>query len=429
MKGLKIKIQALLLCGVLITGLFSSCASDENIDNGNKVNAGDKVLTLTLNTPKATTTSGAKTRATNMTQADITTKGTENKINRLTIGIFSSDGNTVRTIQELSSGTTSPSFSTSGATTTATLVTNSLKDGDKVLVAANAPTGTFNGCTTASSFQSKAIAIDVALTTPATDPADITKEATDNLPMYGDATTNTDPSVSGNGVIVAPVSPSTTYTAKVDVQHQLAKITLASLTVDFDPNGPYKSATFQPTSFFLLNVPQTLSFSNDASTGSTDFLHGWAAADGTTTPTVSTFKKYLGTDIFSTSYGAMSGTKTINPNNIFYTIPNSNTTNNTKLVIGGEFDADGSGSAASPTTVYYPVNINWVYDKTKTPADVPAESGSVAKQVYPNKNYKCLVTIKTMGAKSPSDKIDPEAASITVSVLSFTDVTQNTSFE
>ena len=106
MKGLKIKIQALLLCGVLITGLFSSCASDENIDNGNKVNAGDKVLTLTLNTPKATTTSGAKTRATNMTQTDIGTK--ENQINLLTIGIFKVNGDgttTVRTIQELPSGT------------------------------------------------------------------------------------------------------------------------------------------------------------------------------------------------------------------------------------------------------------------------------------------------------------------------------------
>ena len=426
MKGLTIKIQTLLICGVLITGLFSSCASDENVETGIKVNPGDKVLTLTLNTPK-TTTSGAKTRATNMTQADITTKGTENQINRLTIGIFSSDGNTVRTIQELSSGTTSPSFSTSGATTTATLVTNSLAAGDKVLVAANAPTGTFNGCTTASSFQSKAIAIDVALTTPATGTADITKEATDNLPMYGDATTNT--SVSDNGVIVAPVSPSTTYTAKVEVQHQVAKITLSSLTVAFDQTGPYKSATFQPTSFFLLNVPQTLSFSNDASTGSTDFLHGWAAADGTTTPTVRTFKKYLGTDIFSTSYSAMSGTITINPNNVFYTIPNSNTTTNTKLVIGGEFDADGSGTSASPTTVYYPVNINWVYDKTKTPVEGPAESGSVAKQVYPNKNYSCKVTIKTKGATSPSDKIDPEAASITVTVLPFTPVPQDTSFE
>ncbi|WP_025883800.1 fimbrial protein [Segatella paludivivens] len=344
MKGLTIKIQALLLCGVLITGLFSSCASDENIDNGNKVNAGDKVLTLTLNTPKATTTSGAKTRTTSMTA-----NTTEDQINRLTIGIFSSDGNTVRTIQELSSGTTTGTYSTASGITTATMVTNSLQAGDIVLVAANAPTGTFKGCTKASDFTAKSIAIDVALATPA-GAADLTKEAMDNIPMYGDAST----SGTGNGVIVAPTGTATTYTATVKIQHQLAKITLNTLGVAFDQNGPYKAATFKPTSFFLINVPDNLNFNAAVWNGSTA---QWQGFDNTTTAGKATYKEYLGTGAITT-YSPLAVNASITPNtpiDIFYTIPNSDATNNTKLVIGGDFSSDGS----STTPVYYPVNINW----------------------------------------------------------------------
>lgn len=412
MKGLKIKIQALLLCGVLITGLFSSCASDENIDNGNKVNAGDKVLTLTLNTPKATTTSGAKTRVTNMTA-----NTTEDQINRLTIGIFDAAGTTVRTIQELSSNPTSGTtgtFTTDGVAkkTTATLVTNSLAADDQVLVAVNAPSGTFNGCASVTGFEGKAISLEVALATPKSGTVGAA-EATDNIPMYG------------KGTITGPVSPATTYTSVVAVQHQLAKITLNTLGVAFDQNGPYKSATFTPTSFFLINVPDDLKFNSDAWSGSTSMWQGWDTSNS------GTYKEYLGTGPITTT--PLAGTASVTPNtpiNVFYTMPNSDVTNNTKLVIGGKFDSDGSGTSA-PTTVYYPVNINWVYDtdsKTSGPAD-GGKGGPTAKAVYPNKNYICNITIKTKGADSPNTTIDPEDVSVTVTVTPFVEATQTTVFE
>lgn len=425
MKGLKIKIQALLLCGVLITGLFSSCASDENIDNGNKVNAGDKVLTLTLNTPKATTTSGAKTRVTNMTA-----NTTEDQINRLTIGIFDAAGTTVRTIQELSSnptiGTTG-TFFTDGTKkeTTATLVTNSLADGDMVLVAVNAPTTTFNGCTKASDFEDKTIAIDAALATD--DKKNIgTAEAKNNIPMYG----------SGN--IIKPATGSTTYTANVNVNHQLAKITLSDLAVAFDPNGPYKNAIFTPTSFFLINVPEDLKFNSDAWSGSTIIYHG-------NDDKATTYKEYLGTGSVTVSplQVAASKTSSVTLNKFFYTMPNSDVANNTKLVICGTFDSDGDGTPdpgntfdsngdGTPDTnpVYYPVNINWVYD-TATKKSGPADKavGIIAKQVSPNKNYICNVKIKTKGAASPTATIDPEDVSVTVKVASFDNVSQETVFE
>lgn len=424
MKGLKIKIQALLLCGVLITGLFSSCASDENIDNGNKVNAGDKVLTLTLNTPKATTTSGAKTRATNMTQTDIGTK--ENQINLLTIGIFKVNGDgttTVRTIQELPSGTGTNKFSTDASTgnSTATLVTNSLAAGDEVLVAANAPTGTFNGCMTEAEFMSKGIiAIDAALATPATTPNN-NQEAIDNIPMFSAAA----------GTIVAPTSPATTYTtaSNIALQHQLAKITVGKIKVDFPQSGPYKSATFQPTSFFLINVPNDLIFNKDAwTTAATSYWQGCSKD-----PSAADYKKYLGTDIFTTPYSALKystndAENSITPNSVFYTIPNYSDANNTKLVIGGEFNPDPSNASNHATTVYYPVNINWVYTAA-TKSSAPAQSGTVAKKVYPNRNYTCNIFIKTKGADSPNTTIDPEDVSVTVTVTGFSDVSQDTTFE
>lgn len=414
MKGLKIKIQTLLICGVLITGLFSSCASDENIDNDNKVNAGDKVLSLTINTPKATTTSGAKTRATNLTGSN----ADEDQINRLTIGIFDQTGTTVRTIQELTVGTGAGYFSTPTGTpntTTATLVTNSLANNDQVLVAVNAPVEKFNGCTNVNDFEAKTIDLDVALATSSTG-STAPSEATNNIPMFGSG------SIAASG---------TTFTASVNVQHQLAKITVGTVKVNFAQNGPYAKATFQPTSFFLINVPSDLAFSTVAfpAVNPTSFFHGWAASTST-----SDLKAYLGTDIFSTPYSALKystlvAENSISPNSILYTMPNNVTDHNTKLVIGGEFNPDPSNVSNHSTTVYYPVNINAVYNKSTKQFDPATNGGPNAKSVYPNKNYICTVNIMTKGAALPTDQIDPEAVSVDVTVTPFVPVTQTTDFE
>ncbi|MDN5554401.1 fimbrial protein [Prevotella sp.] len=402
MKGLKIKIQALLLCGVLITGLFSSCASDENIDNGNKVNAGDKVLTLTLNTPKATTTCGAKTRVTN-------TDGTgsaENQINRLTIGIFASDGS-VRTIQEITSGST-PAFTTASNITTATITTNSLAAHDSVFVAVNAPVGTFNGVLTKDAFL-KTIEIDAALTTKSDGTSSGNAEAMDNIPMFGKC----DVAASG-----------THYTADLSVSHLLAKITLAKITVAFDPTGSYSAATFQPTSYFLINVPNYLRFYDVGwGTGSTTTLwHGWADATSSSNPANTAYKEYLGTGPLATQ-PVLTGTSTfLEPKNVFYTIPTSDATgvNNTKLVICGLFSPDGTSDAKK--TVYYPVNINYV-------TSTQAAAEGTAKRVYANKNYTCNVTIKTKGADTPTANLDPNDIDVKVTVTGFVNIDQDTTFE
>lgn len=401
MKGLKIKIQALLLCGVLITGLFSSCASDENIDNGNKVNAGDKVLTLTLNTPKATTTSGAKTRVTN-------TDGTgsaENKINRLTIGIFASDGS-VRTIQEITSGST-PAFTTASNITTATITTNSLAATDSVFVAVNAPVGTFNGVLTKDAFL-KTIEIDAALTTKSDNTSSGNAEAMDNIPMFGKC---------------AVAASGTHYTADLSVSHLLAKITLAKITVAFDPTGSYSAATFQPTSYFLINVPNYLRFYDVGwGTGTTTTLwHGWVDATPSSNPANTAYKEYLGTGPLATQPVLTRTSTPLEPKNVFYTIPTSDPTgnNNTKLVICGLFSPDGTTTA---TPVYYPVNINYV-------TSTQAAAEGTAKRVYANRNYTCKVTIKTKGADTPTANLDPNDIDVKVTVTDFAPINQDTTFE
>lgn len=411
MKGLKIKIQALLLCGVLITGLFSSCASDENIDNGNKVNAGDKVLTLTLNTPQATTNSGAKTRATN-------TDGTgsaENQINRLTIGIFAPDDavnhtpGVVRTIQEITTGST-PGFTTDAShITSATIVTNSLSSDDSIFVAVNAPVGTFSKVQNRTDFL-KSIEIDAALTT-GSNGSTPSVEAMDNIPMFGKCK------------IAIPSGGSTHYTATLSASHLLAKITLAKITVAFDAAGPYSAATFQPTSYFLINVPNYLRFYDVGwGTGSTATLwHGWADATPTSNPANTAYKVYLGTGPLATQPVLTRTSTPLEPKNVFYTIPTSDATgdNNTKLVICGLFSPDGIVTAKP---VYYPVNINYV-------TSTQAAAEGTAKRVYANRNYTCKVTIKTKGADTPTANLDPNDIDVKVTVTGFAPIDQDTTFE
>ena len=399
MKNLKqfnFKLQALLLCGICSCGIFSSCSKE---DIGNKTGSAiGNQLVLTINT------ANPGSRATNLTPTAGETPGddeNENQINRLTVGVFSSDGNTVRTIQEYTeSGSNTFSTSLDGTTTTATVTTTSLAKDDQVLVAVNAPTGLFSSVQKSSDFN-KVISIDRALATSSAETSSTLTEAADNIPMYGFST-------------IAQAKDGS-YSSAVSVQHQVAKVTVVSVGVDFDPNGPYKNATFQPTAFFLTNVPDNLNFTLAAATGSSTLYQG---GDNTAT----TYKAYLGTGDLGTTYTALKGTASVDINKFFYTMPNNVVANNTKLVIKGKFSADGSAIGDATPEVYYPVNINWVYNGV-----VP--DGGTAKIVSPNKNYKCTVTIKTKGALTPTASLDPESASILVTVSKFDDVNQSTEFD
>lgn len=404
-----------LLLAVALTGLSSCSSSDDVTSDPTNTKSGESRLTLTISTPVAKTSSAkGNSFAMGSRATDITTDPTATKeqvINRITVGIFTSDGGTVRTIQELSSGNGnagSGTYTQSGASATAHIVTNSLVTGDLILVACNAPTGTFHGVQTAAQFKAKTEDIDNSLATEFSGTAG--KSLVDNnIPMYGSAKLEAD----GNN-----------FKASVPVNHQTAKVTLTSLTVDFDQNGAYKDASFTPTQIFLINVPNDLKFDTDAATGTSTLLQGYDNSNK------DTYKEYLSTSVFSNGKelkGVATATSTakFGSTYYFYTMPNSKTGTNerTKLVIEGTFKS--STSDTKGTTVYYPVPLNANYEN----GTASAAEGSTLFAVQANKNYQCKVTIKTKGALHPTDDVTPQQAAITVTVVPFTGFEQHTVFE
>ena len=423
MKALtKIGIGFLSLAAVALW--FTSCSSEDvaSCTNQGKMSS----LTLTINTGKS-----MGSRATDWTAdpAGSDKKDTENKINRVAIGIFSHSG-AVRTIVELTPGTTGTNSltQTDAKNAKATIVTSSLVadagNEDEVLVAINAPTGTFTGCQDKTAFMAKTETAAEALAN-STD-----AQVETNIPMFGSA------SLSGSG---------SSFTANVSVIHMIAKVSLTSLKVDFKAGSAYADAEFTPKAVFLINVPTTFQFNNNQDSNhdynnawlSAGYEHGWgtfatnydantANTAAATTFTGSTFAKYLTTSELTgkTLKGVAGGSDdTYDKKVFFYTMPNGQDDDKaTKLVIAGQFKATGVDKV-----VYYPLFLNATVNSTGTGYD-PAVPGSDAKKVYPNKNYNCTVVIRNIGADSPNTNLDPQTATISISVTDFVLANQTTEF-
>ena len=427
MKALtKISIGFLALSAVALW--FTSCSSEDVASGTNQGKMSS--LTLTINTGKS-----MGSRATDWT-TDPASTGKENDINRITVGIFSSDGNTLRTIVELASGDgTNNTFNkteTKGASTT--IVTNSLTDGDLIKVAVNAPTGHFVGIKTANDFMNKSEEAKDALT----DSADLTKEAcNNNVPMYGEGT-------------LTPTTPNDNSAFKVSgdkvtVKHMLAKVSLESLGVDFKAGSAYGNAEFTPVAAFLINVPDKMNFTTDVWKSDAALLHGWSAYD-TSDATNCTFDyatgnaggsgdyaQYLTTENLTAT--ALSGTAISSTAKAwFYTLPNDRVdngaavTNNTKLVIAGKFTEDKNATSPKTEMVYYSLPINATYDTSSHKYVKPANGAGSAFQVCPNQNYKCSVTIRTKGSSTPNTNLTPQEAEIKVEVANFVEVKQDAEF-
>ena len=430
MKALtKISIGFLALAAAALW--FTSCSSEDVASGTNQGKMSS--LTLTINTGKS-----MGSRATDWTTAGPASND-ENQINRITVGIFSSDGNTLRTIVELGSGDgTNNTFKseTNGASTK--IVTNSLADGDLIKVAVNAPQGHFVGIKTANDFMNKSEEAKYALTNS----TDLTKEAcNNNVPMYGEGTLTPKTSSDNSAFKVSG--------DKVTVKHMLAKVSLESLSVDFKAGSAYANAEFTPVAAFLINVPDKMNFTTDVWNSGAALLHGWsayaasdpthctfdyAAATGNTDGS-GTYAQYLTTENLTAtalSGTASSGTATSTAKAWFYTLPNDKkddgaaVTKNTKLVIAGKFIENKSVTSPTAEMVYYSLPINATYDKTKYVK--PADGAGRAFQVCPNQNYKCSVIIRTKGSSTPNTNLTPQEAEIKVEVTDFVDVTQNAEF-
>lgn len=436
MKALtKISIGFLALAAAALW--FTSCSSEDVASGTNQGKMSS--LTLTINTGKS-----MGSRATDWTgdPAGSEKKDTENKINRVAIGIFSHSG-AVRTIVELTPGTTGTNSlsQTDANNATATIVTSSLVadagSEDEVLVAINAPTGTFTGCQNKTAFMAKTETAAEALANyDQTSLPNPTTQVNTNIPMFGSA------SLSGSG---------SSFTANVTVIHMIAKVSLAELKVDFKAGSAYADAEFTPKAVFLINVPNSFQFNNAAAANgdynnawlpSAGYEHGWGTftdhaytasenSSASSTFSGSTFKEYLTTSALEdktlsgadevTNANASYGDKHV----YFYTMPNGQDGDKaTKLVIAGHFK---STKAGIDKDVYYPLFLNAKVNSAGTDY-APAVPGSVAKKVYPNKNYNCKVVIRNIGAVSPNANLDPQTATITITVKDFVSADQTTEF-
>lgn len=406
---MKTKIQLFAAFLLLAVGALwlTSCSSEDAVQGSGS--QADASLTLTINTGKV----GSRATAWTTDPAGSDKTQTENKINRLTVGIFSSDGSTVKTIVELTPGQTGGNtLSTDG--TTAKIVTTSLAANDKVLVAVNAPTGKFAGVANVTDFK----AVEEDAKDALTDGSSEATEIATNVPMFGENT------LSGTG---------SAFTTTVSVKHLLAKITLDDLSVAFDAKGPYKDAEFTPTEFFLVNVPTTLAFNNDAWVNAAGHLHGCDIntkysnlATSVNSSKWGTYKEYLSSAATGSTALKVTSAKYASAA-YFYVTPSDDDTadGKMKLIIAGTFKTN---SLDAGTTVFYPVAINATYAEDGTPS-AATNGGTDVFKVYPNKNYKCKVVIKTIGTTDPTKNLDPQTATVTVTVTDFVEASQTTTFE
>lgn len=394
---MKTKIQLFVVFLLLAVGALwlTSCSSEDAVQGSGNTGS-ERVLLLSISTGQ---TIGSRA------ETDLTAD--EKAIEDMTIGIFDANGN-VRTIQSLekdASATTATAgdgkFVISGTKAEAKIVTTGLKAGDNVVVAVNtklnsANAATFKAAKSVADFNKGYIDATSALTAA----SDGTTLSAAKLPKYGE-------------VKLVAGSNSSEFKADVKVKNLVSRVTLASLTDDFAHDGPYAGASFTLSDIFLLNVPNTVDFSTNAWTAQTvSYIHG-SDVDGTGYTAATDKKAFL----------VKSGAQV---NDFLYTLPNQYPGSNpqkTILVLKGKFK---KAAEETGTDVYYPLALNAKYDETGKAIAVEGDKPFVT---YPGRNYKCNVTIKTIGSDSPWQEAGPLTATVDVEVEKWADVDQTTIFE
>lgn len=403
---MKTKIQLFAAFLLLAVGALwlTSCSSEDAVQGSGNTES-ERVLLLSISTGQ---TIGSRAE----TKTDLTAD--EKAIEDMTIGIFDANGN-VRTIQSLtkdglntSASAGSGKFVINGTKAEAKIVTTGLKAGDKVVVAVNATTNsaidnaaTFKAAKSVADFNKGYIDATSALTAASNG----TTLSAAKLPKYGEA------------ALVSSADNSSEFSVNVKVKNLVSRVTLASLKTDFAADGPYKDASFTLSDIFLLNVPNTVDFSTNAWTAQpVSYIHGSDVEDGTGYTAAKDKKAFL---VKSSAV----------VNDFLYTLPNQYTGSNrqkTILVLKGKFKKDKNSTSETGTDVYYPLALNATYDDT---GKATAVDGSTPFVTYPGRNYKCNVTIKTIGSDSPWQEAGPLTATVDVEVEKWTDKEQNTYFK
>lgn len=369
------------LSALLLSAALGSCAYESEKAESPTFEKGTFTLNVTTGSVGAATTRTVTSISSDATLTD-TKADDEKTVSSLVWGIYHAAEDANQDKKVLSKTWTTP---TSGQT--AFTVNNQsfgaeelkFEGGDHVLVAANLSAtelAAYAGFSTKTDFQQNKLGIREALTggTGTLDPS--------KLPMFGTSTVTAD--------------TETEFSSNVTVNHLVAKVTLNSLSVNFTGTG-HASATFKPLEVFLINVPDELTMEYDGTnytpTGLAPTSLYQGEADTWSGNAKRTFADYLGT---GTVYEqTLDGTATYSKRYSLYTMPYNftetsvtNASDNTRLVIKGEYRPSGGTAAVEP--MYYAVNLN---------------NGTGDYKIKPNTHYKVTATIKGPGADNAYDAI------------------------
>ena len=381
---------------------FTSCSSEDVASGTNQGNQ-ESILLLSFKTGNMGTRSNTALTPDEM------------NIDNMTIGIYSSDGQTLKTVQKLTKGTKTETSSRDNifyiddnSNAVAKIVTTAaLAAGDQVLVAANTGTADFSKTGTADGFKS----VEIDATTALTGAADATVLKAATLPKFG----------TSSGNLKATTNKSEFTASDIKLKNLVSKISLQSITVDFTNPGPYAEATFEPQEMYFESVPNKMVFSETAWVDNPDsYLSGRDAAEGGSKDFLKvTLSTPEGGKVLNATKNTYNGTT----DDVLYTIPNIKTdANRTVLVIKGKFSTETD-------PVYYKLPLNVAgYNSTGQLSGAVAD-GTKAFQIPAGKNIKCNITIKTIGSTKPDVESGPLTATLNVTVDSWEDLTQNTNFE
>lgn len=372
------------LSALLLSAALGSCAYESEKAESPTFEKGTFTLNVTTGSVGAATTRTVTSISSDAALTD-TKADAEKTVSSLVWGIYHAAAGDDQGKKVLSKTWTTP-----GESQTAFTVSNQnfgsgalrFEANDHVLVAANlseTQLTAYAALTTKTDFQQNKLGISEALTR-GTGTLDASK-----LPMFGTSTVTAE--------------TETEFSSNVTVNHLVAKVTLNSLSVNFTGTG-HASATFKPLEVFLINVPDELTMEYDGTNYTPTGLtlanlyqgenHDWTAH---ASAGKRVYAEYLGT---GTVYDeTLDGTDTYSKRYSLYTMPYNftetsvtNASDNTRLVIKGEYRPAGGSDAVEP--MYYAVNLN---------------NGTGDYKIKPNTHYKVTATIKGPGADNAYDAI------------------------
>lgn len=375
---------------ISLIALFASC---DNIGIDDGINQTEKTARMEL-TIRGTAVNTRSTGGVLPSQTD------ENSIDNddLWVGVFNPDG-TVNAIEKISLG--------AGAKAT---IGCSPANGCTVMVVAN--TGIdFSGISTKSAFESKTVALSHTAVS--------NNQVATQLPMSGETT----------GVnLVEGTDP---VAVAVSLRRLVARISIDKVETKFSATGQFKDATFKMTKVFLYNALEASKVAAGATAITTPATPTWLHQAGlvtenpTNTYTWMTAQEvpYLLHQFAETDITAAPHTDKY----WFYAFANNGAVKKTKLVIGGEFDPDGVGSAPTET-VYYPIVVNLAKQGTTDGSGNPLASTATG-YIDRNCTYSLTATISGRGTYDPELDIVPVALALTVNVANWElNITQNVEF-